>query len=83
MRELARLLNRQPGAETRGLAALLADDPRGLVDPATHHTKLPVLIARVERGAFKIVKALPAVAGDPYLARVRPARAHPKLRVVS
>jgi len=83
VRELARLLNRQPGAETRGLAALLADDPRGLVDPATHHTKLPVLIARVERGAFKIVKALPAVAGDPYLARVRPARAHPKLRVVS
>ncbi|MFZ1726384.1 MAG: transporter substrate-binding protein [Albidovulum sp.] len=81
--ELARLLNGQPGAEALDLPALLGDDPRGLVDPATHHTALPVLVARVEGGVFQIVKALPAVAGDPYLGRTRPAPAQPQLRVVS
>jgi branched-chain amino acid transport system substrate-binding protein len=54
-----------------------------MIDRATHHTSLPVVIARVQDGVFRTVKALPAVPGDPYLARARTPAATPILRVVS
>jgi branched-chain amino acid transport system substrate-binding protein len=54
----------------------------GIVDPETHHTVLPVIIARVEGGVFRALKRWEAVAGDPYLTRGRQAPA-PVLRVVS
>jgi branched-chain amino acid transport system substrate-binding protein len=79
--ELARLLSGRDGAENWTLSQLLAGD-RGIVDPDTHHTVLPVIIARVEGGAFKALKRWEAVAGDPYLTRSRNAPA-PILRVVS
>ena len=41
------------------------------------------MIARVEGGIFRPVKALPALPGDPYLARDRMPPASPQLRVVS
>lgn len=82
--ELARLLNGRPGVETASLPALLenAQGP-AMIDRATHHTSLPVVIARVQDGVFRTVKALPAVPGDPYLARARTPAAAPILRVVS
>lgn len=79
VRELARLLARRPQA--RGLAELL-DGAGGIVDPDTHHTYLPVLIARVEGGAFRVIKDCGQLAGDPYLTRTAPAAPAP-LRVVS
>ena len=80
---LARLLAGREGAEDLPLSQLLAGDRgRGIVDPETHHTVLPVLIARVINGAFHPVKRLEAVAGDPYLTRGRSVPA-PALRVVS
>ncbi|MEZ5733926.1 MAG: transporter substrate-binding protein [Paracoccaceae bacterium] len=83
VRELARMLNGRPGAEELPLGTLLQQSPGGVIDAATHHTSLPVLIARVEDGAFRTVKSLPAVAGDPYLTRSRPADGALGLRVVS
>lgn len=82
--ELARLLNGRPGSETAGLPALLDAAPGpGVIDRTTHHTALPVVIARVEGGVFRAVKSLPAVPGDPYLTRDRRPPAAPLLRVVS
>lgn len=81
VRELARLLNGRAGAETAGLPALLSGSA-SVVDENTHHTRLPVLIAQVRGGAFQVVRAQAAVAGDPYLTRGRVAPA-PSLRVVS
>ncbi|MDT8854112.1 transporter substrate-binding protein [Paracoccaceae bacterium Fryx2] len=86
VRELARLLSSCPGAEHSSLAQLLSVDTGtgGIVDPETHHTVLPVLIAQVRGGAFRVIRALPGVAGDPYLSRGRAAlRPVPHLRVVS
>lgn len=83
VRELARLLNGRPGAEDLPLGTLLQQAPGGVIDMATHHTALPVLIGRVEGGTFRTLKALPPVAGDPYLTRPRPAPAFPTLKVVS
>ena len=80
--ELARLLAHREGAEDWPLSQLLAGDRGGIVDPETHHTVLPVIIARVEGGAFKAIKRWEAVAGDPYLTRSRQVPA-PVLRVVS
>ncbi len=59
------------------LGALLAQDAPGLaIDPATHHATLPVLIAQVEGGAFRVRERLGEVAPDPYLThRAPPARA--------
>ena len=49
------------------------------IDPATHHVRLPVLIAQVAAGRFEVVGRRPPVAADPYLA----GRAAPSpLRVV-
>lgn len=84
VRELARLLAHRAGAEDLPLSQLLAGDRgTGIVDPDTHHTVLPVIIARVESGAFTPIRRLEAVAGDPYLTRGRSAPIAPLLRVVS
>lgn len=83
VRELARLLNGRPGAETLSLAALLEGDVAGgIIDRRTHHTAQPVQIAQVRGGVFQPLRVLPAVAGDPYLTQPRMA-AVPRLRVVS
>ncbi|MFC7704424.1 transporter substrate-binding protein [Plastorhodobacter daqingensis] len=84
VRELAALLAHRPGAEMLPLVQLLKGRP-GAIDPQTHHTTLPVLIAQIENGAFAVRAELPAVAGDPYLSHrnrrsVPPA---PRLTVVS
>ena len=79
VRELARLLDRKPAA--KGLADLL-EGAGGIIDPDTHHTRLPVLIARVEQGAFRVIQHRGELAGDPYLTRTREPAA-PQLRVVS
>jgi len=81
--ELARLLAHRPGAELLPLSQLLAEAGGGIVDPETHHTVLPALIARVEGGAFRLVHRREAVAGDPYLTRTSQSPATPTLRVVS
>ena len=79
------------------LAARLAPDPeaplpallaRGggplAIDPATHHATLPVVIAQVEGGAFRVLEAQGEVAPDPYLARRdRFARPVPRLAAVA
>lgn len=82
VRELARLLRDRPGAEDLSLSQLLGAASPGIIDPETHHTVLPALIARVEGGAFRLVHRRDAVAGDPYLTRSSQTVA-PKLRVVS
>lgn len=85
VKELARLLAHRPGAELLSLSQLLAEagGAAGIVDPETHHTVLPAIIARVERGAFRLVHRRDAVAGDPYLTRSAKTPALPNLRVVS
>jgi branched-chain amino acid transport system substrate-binding protein len=80
--ELARLLDRRPAAERAALPDLLASAPAGMVDRKTHHTTLPVLIARVQDGAFRVIHAQDAVAGDPYLTAGHDLAARPSLRVV-
>lgn len=71
--EMARLFHRHPGGEDLPLADLPARDAgAGPIDPAIHHTALPVLIAEVRDGAFQILHRRPAVMGDPYL--IRPER---------
>lgn len=85
VRELARLLNGRPGAEDLGLSQLLSDDrvPGGIIDPDTHHTVLPAIVARVEGGMFRVIHQRDGVAGDPYLTRTPQTLAAPQLRVVS
>jgi len=85
VRELARLLAHRPGAEDLPLSRLLAEDgrPGGIVDPETHHTVLPVIIAQVQGGAFRPIRRTEAVPGDPYLTRSRSQPSAPPLRVVS
>lgn len=84
VRELARLLAHREGAENLPLSQLLAKDRGiGIVDPDTHHTVLPVIIARVEGGVFAPVRRHQAVAGDPYLTRGLPSAVVPMLKVVS
>jgi ABC-type branched-subunit amino acid transport system substrate-binding protein len=67
------------------LDALLSIEAPGLaVDPGTHHVALPVLIAQVEGGVFRVLQRHAAVAPDPYLTG-RPAlseRRAPRLAVV-
>jgi ABC-type branched-subunit amino acid transport system substrate-binding protein len=82
VRELARRLHGRPGAETATLAALLDGDAGGSISRETHHSALPVQIARVQGGVFHVIKTLPTLAGDPYLTQPR-AIAAPRLRVVS
>ncbi|WP_075215149.1 transporter substrate-binding protein [Mongoliimonas terrestris] len=86
VRQLARLLAHRPGAEAESLTDLLKSPAGqdGVIDPETHHTTLPVVIAEVRGGVFHVIQHLGEVAGDPYLTRSRaPAAATPTLRVVS
>lgn len=73
VQELGRLLSQGTAAPDQSLAQLLATDrvPGGIVDPETHHTVLPVLIAQVRGGVFEVIQRRPPVAGDPYLSRSR------------
>lgn len=80
--ELARLIAHRPGAEDENLATLLAQAPQTVIDPKTHHTKLPVLIAQVRDGAFHVLQDRGMTQGDPYLTRLPEPKA-PYLRVVS
>lgn len=83
---LARLLTGRPGAEDAPLSTLLTSGAAaGLgIDAKTHHTTLPVLIAQVRGGAFRVLQRHDPVAGDPYLSQGRPAAPRPaQLRVVS
>ncbi|AXC48406.1 N-acetylmuramoyl-L-alanine amidase [Paracoccus suum] len=82
--EMARLFERHEGGEDMPLAELLAlDQGAGPIDFETHHTALPVLIAEVRDGAFQVLRRLPPVPGDPYLARHdRRAPARAQLRLV-
>jgi branched-chain amino acid transport system substrate-binding protein len=82
--ELARLLHGHPGAEALPLSQLVAQrGAGGIIDPETHHTVLPALIARVEGGAFRLLHRRAGVAGDPYLTRGTSSVIAPQLRVVS
>lgn len=83
VRELARLLAHRPGAEALPLSTLLAGAGAGIIDPETHHSVLPVLIAQVRQGAFHLIQSRDPVAGDPYLARARSTGATARLKVVS
>lgn len=85
VRELAHLLAHRPGAEAMSLTDLLATGEGACaIDPETHHTTLPAIIAEVRGGTFQVIQHLGEVAGDPYLTRSRvPAPAAPSLRVVS
>lgn len=85
VRELARLLAGRPGAEALSLSQLLASDSAGsgIIDPETHHTVLPAIIARVQDGVFRLVHRRDNLAGDPYLTRNTQGPALPQLRVVS
>ncbi len=62
--------------------------PEGLrahgIDPETHHMALPVLIARVEEGQFRVMHSEGAVEADPYLARRErwPGATRPVLKLV-
>ncbi|WP_210530152.1 transporter substrate-binding protein [Rubellimicrobium arenae] len=82
VRFLAERLSRHPEA---GLDDLLARPGGGLaIDPATHHATLPVLIAQVEDGVFRVRERWEAVPPDPYLARRdRLALPRPQLSVVA
>ena len=84
VRELARLLTHRPGAEGWPLSRLLAQagSQDGIIDPDTHHTTLPVLIAQVQNGAFRVIQSRDALPGDPYLTRSTAARVSP-LRAVT
>lgn len=84
VRELARLLSGNPGAEGLSLSRLLAEHggPGGMIDPETHHTALPALVAQVENGAFRVIQSRKRIAGDPYLTRTAERPAAPQLRVI-
>ena len=85
--ELARLLSLGVNGETLSISALLEQDQTGtgIVDPQTHHTSLPVLIAQVENGEFVIRRRFAPVLGDPYLSRGKGVLQEigPDLKVVS
>ncbi|MEP3279249.1 MAG: transporter substrate-binding protein [Stappiaceae bacterium] len=83
---LAQLLNGIEGSETAKLADLLANPNAAqiLIDAETHHTTLPVLIAQVQDGAFKVLENWENITADPYMTQPdrHPKTSHPKLSVV-
>ncbi|MGR3200220.1 MAG: transporter substrate-binding protein [Paracoccus sp. (in: a-proteobacteria)] len=81
---LAELLNQRPGAEDLPLSQLLAlPNARQLgISARTHHTRLPIAIARVENGGFNVLDVLEPIEGDPYLTAGRDLP-RPVLRVVT
>ena len=84
--KLAGLLAHHPKHKSASLSELLAGSgaARSGIDPETHHIALPVLIAQVQDGGFKVQERWPEVAADPYLShRDRsPAMRLPRLSVV-
>lgn len=79
---LADLMERAPKAQNiTDLLATPAGQTCG-IDPRTHHSPQPVLIARVEQGAFRVIHRGGVVAGDPYLTHDLP-KSPQRLRVVS
>ena len=85
VRSLAARLERAGNAGT-SLDDLLArpDECELNIDPATHHASLPVLIAQVEHGAFRMRERWEAVPADPYLARREKLTfGRPRLRAVT
>ncbi len=83
VRELALLLEHRPGAELESLSTLLAGGRSRMIDPQTHHTTLPVMIAQVRSGRFSVLDQQAAIPADPYLTRPRIVPRAPVLRVVS
>ncbi|WP_134680430.1 transporter substrate-binding protein [Paracoccus ravus] len=82
---LARLLADRPGAESLPISAMLDESAadRAGIDRRTHHRSLPVLIAQVRNGGFRLLHRSVPVAGDPYLAQGRAIPFHPQqLRAV-
>lgn len=87
VRILAKMLAENPDG-TLDFAGREFETPLGQVaiDPATRHTRLPVKIARIEGGVFKVIDESPqSVAPDPYLSRYDPLTSFGRaaLRVVS
>lgn len=86
VRTLAGLLNGRPGAENEKLSDLLQNpgSENSRIDPDTHHTRLPVLIAQVRNGAFEVLQSWDNIAADPYLTHpdCHPQHVQPKLVVV-
>lgn len=81
---LADLLEGASTTDMHDIAALL-QSPAGLrsgIDVKNHHTEQPVLIAKVQDGAFKVVHDGGVIAGDPYLARPVHSAPRTHLRVV-
>ncbi len=80
---LADLLAAAPD-RAAGIGRLLAAAPAdGMIDPTTHHTRLPVLIAQVQKGAFRVIERLQPVDAAPYLSHwPEPVRRRPALRLV-
>lgn len=82
---LADLLEDRTAEQSLNIGDLL-QSPAGLnsgIDAKTHHTDQPVLIARVQDGAFRVVFDGGVLPGDPYLTRPVPVGAHHQLRIVS
>ena len=75
---------RREGAEALAAVAAAGRGSRpGIVDPETHHTVLPVIIARVEGGAFQVLQALGGRGGRSLPDAQPVGAAAPILRVVS
>ncbi|WP_372838082.1 transporter substrate-binding protein [Phaeovulum sp.] len=83
---LAGLLAQPDTREAASLGELLAGSgaARSGIDPETHHVALPVLIAQVEGGRFRVRESWHKVAADPYLSHSDriPAARRPRLSVV-
>lgn len=81
---LARLLAHRPGAEAVPLPQLLASSRAAAlgISARTHHTRLPVVIARLRGTAFEVLSAVGPVEGDPYLTLGQQDMPRPALRVV-
>ncbi len=81
---LADLLEHAPDADAPNIAALLrtAAGVQSGIDAKTHHTHQPILIAKVQKGAFRVVHSGGLLPGDPYLTQPVPNPPR-RLRVVS
>lgn len=82
---LADLLEKETDVPVQNLAALL-ETPAGRcsgIDKKTHHMRQPVLISKVQNGAFRVVYDGGSQSGDPYLTAPQPVSTRSKLRVIS
>ena len=82
---LADLLEQAPKTDMQSISALLQTAPgqRSGIDAKTHHTAQPVLIAKVQNGAFSVVHDGGIRTGDPYLTQPVPVTGQRHLRVIS